>query len=94
MSWVLVNKDVSVALTGGSNPLNLEETCKAVEIYKTKLSPEILKKIELLLDNKPAAEMDVKTFSAFPSRRWVIKINNLYCKEINCWVFINNNEMM
>lgn len=68
VAWVLVNKDVSVALTGGSKPEQLEDTVKAVEIYH-KLTPEILQKIELVLNNKPQTEGDIKTYTPFPSRR-------------------------
>jgi len=68
MAWVLVNKDVSSAITGGLNPVQLEETCKAAEIYK-KLTPDILQKIEEILNNKPVADMNAKTFAPFPGRR-------------------------
>jgi len=38
MAWVIWNKDVSTAITGGTKPEQLKEVVHAIEIYK-KLTP-------------------------------------------------------
>ena len=44
MAWVINNPDVSTAITGASNPKQLEDTLKAVQVRK-KITPEIEKRI-------------------------------------------------
>lgn len=68
MAWVIANPDVSVAITGASRPEQLEETVKAVEISK-KLTPELLGKIEELLDTRPTSEMDWRVWKPKNFRR-------------------------
>jgi len=68
LAWVLKNKDVSTALVGFSSVKQVEENAKAVEIYQ-KLTPEIEKKLEELLSNKPNPGMDSKNGKPLPSRR-------------------------
>ena len=68
ISWVIANPDVSVCLLGASKASQLEETLKAVEIYK-KLTPEILLEIEEILQNAPEGETDFRTWKMLPSRR-------------------------
>lgn len=52
IAWCLKNEDVSTVILGASKTSQLEENLKAAEV-KDKLSPEVTKKIEEILDNKP-----------------------------------------
>jgi aryl-alcohol dehydrogenase-like predicted oxidoreductase len=54
VAWVLANPNVSSAITGASRPAQIYETIEAVATYK-KLTPDILKEIDEILENKPAA---------------------------------------
>jgi len=69
MAWVLKNKDVSIALTGGSKPEQLETTVEALEIANTKLTPEVLKKIEDAIQTRPTSDINYKDFTPCPPRR-------------------------
>ncbi|KAH8599363.1 putative voltage-gated K channel beta subunit [Bisporella sp. PMI_857] len=53
-AWVLKNKNVSSAITGASRPEQVYESVKALDAVE-KLTPEILKEIDDILGNKPAA---------------------------------------
>jgi aryl-alcohol dehydrogenase-like predicted oxidoreductase len=53
MAWVLSNKNVSSAITGASRPEQIYDSVKALEAIP-KLTPEVLKEIDDVLDNKPA----------------------------------------
>ena len=68
MAWVIYNNDVSVAITGASQPSQLEETVKAVEISK-KFTPQLLEEIEALLETRPTAEMDWRVWGPKKCRR-------------------------
>jgi aryl-alcohol dehydrogenase-like predicted oxidoreductase len=52
LAWVLSNKNVSSAITGASSPKQVYENVKAVAVVD-KLTPEILKEIDEILNNKP-----------------------------------------
>ncbi|KAF9767369.1 hypothetical protein IL306_000068 [Fusarium sp. DS 682] len=52
LAWVLSNKNVSSAITGASSPEQVYENVKAVAVVG-KLTPEILKEIDVILNNKP-----------------------------------------
>ena len=52
IGWVIKNKNVSVAILGGSKGSQLESNIQAIDAAK-KLDLETLKKIEEILDNKP-----------------------------------------
>lgn len=54
LAWVLSNPNVSSAITGASSPAQVYENVQAVAAYK-KLTPEILKEIDDILNNKPPA---------------------------------------
>lgn len=68
MAWVIANKDVSTAITGCSKIEQLEEVVKAVQIYH-KITPEVSKKIEDLLGNRPDFGTDFKTWQPVTPRR-------------------------
>lgn len=52
LAWVLKNPNVSSAITGASNPDQVYENVRAIEVVG-KLTPEILDKIDQILQNKP-----------------------------------------
>ncbi|RYP67164.1 hypothetical protein DL771_007392 [Monosporascus sp. 5C6A] len=54
LAWVLKNPNVSSAITGASSPEQVYENVRAVEVVD-KLTPEILRKIDRILGNKPPA---------------------------------------
>lgn len=68
MAWVLVNKDVSTAITGATKPEQLTDIVGAIDVYK-KLTPEMLKKIEDTAETKPTAPMDFRKFAPIAARR-------------------------
>ena len=48
---------MSTAITGASRPEQVTENMKAMEVVE-KLTPEVLEKIEEIVDNKPNPEAD------------------------------------
>ncbi|KAI9167629.1 voltage-gated K channel beta subunit [Paramyrothecium foliicola] len=54
LAWVLKNPNVSSAITGASSPEQVYENCKAVGVVD-KLTPEIMKEIDDIFNNKPPA---------------------------------------
>jgi len=52
LAWCLVNPNVSTVITGASRPEQVVENMKAVDVVE-QLTPEVLVKIEGILDNKP-----------------------------------------
>ncbi|KXJ90858.1 voltage-gated potassium channel subunit beta-1 channel subunit beta-1 [Microdochium bolleyi] len=52
LAWVLKNPNVSSAITGASSPEQVLENVKAIEVID-KLTPEIMDKIDKVLENKP-----------------------------------------
>jgi len=53
MAWVLKNPRVSSAITGASRPEQIYDSIKALSAVE-KLTPEIMKEIDDVLENKPA----------------------------------------
>jgi aryl-alcohol dehydrogenase-like predicted oxidoreductase len=68
IAWVIANPDCSTTILGASRVSQLEETVKAIEIYK-KLDKDILKEIEEILGNVPKGEIDYRDWQELPSRR-------------------------
>jgi len=68
LAWVIANKDVTCALFGASTLAQVDDNLKAVEVYR-KLTPEVLERIEKLLDTRPERKMNWKSWQAFPPRR-------------------------
>lgn len=56
IAWYLKNPNVSTVILGASKPHQLEETLAATEILE-QLTPEIMEKIEGILENKPVHPM-------------------------------------
>lgn len=52
LAWCAKNPDVSTVILGASKVAQLEENLKAIEVLE-KLTPEIMERIENILDNKP-----------------------------------------
>jgi len=57
LAWCLANPRVSTAITGASSPDQVRENMKAVDVLE-RLSPEVLEKIEEIVDNMPKPEPD------------------------------------
>lgn len=53
MAWTAKNPNTSTVILGASRPEQVVDNLKALEVIP-KLTPEILDKIEAILDNKPA----------------------------------------
>ena len=68
IAWCIANPDVSVCLLGASKPAQLNDTIKAVEIYKA-IDKETWIEIEKILDNAPKGEVDFRYWKELPSRR-------------------------
>ncbi|MCX5496975.1 aldo/keto reductase [Kaistia dalseonensis] len=54
LGWCLANKNVSTVILGASKKSQLEDNLKALDVQDS-LTPEILARIDAILDNKPAA---------------------------------------
>lgn len=52
LAWCLKNPDVSTVITGASKPEQVWENMQALEVAE-RLTPEVLERIEAILDNKP-----------------------------------------
>lgn len=59
LAWCLKNPNVSSVITGASRPAQVVENMKALEAVG-RLSPEIMERIETILDNKPSPEPDFR----------------------------------
>ncbi|KAA8903596.1 NADP-dependent oxidoreductase domain-containing protein [Sphaerosporella brunnea] len=53
LAWILKNKNISSIITGASKPEQVVENVKAIQVVE-KLTPEVMKKIEEAISNKPA----------------------------------------
>ncbi len=63
-AWVLKNPNVSVMLMGASKVSQLEENIKALEVAK-KLTPELLERINKVLDNGPTGGFNFRLWRPF-----------------------------
>jgi voltage-dependent potassium channel beta subunit len=57
IAWCLANQNVSTVITGASRPEQVHENMKAMNVVE-KLTPEVLERIEEIVDNKPEPEHD------------------------------------
>jgi voltage-dependent potassium channel beta subunit len=55
IAWCLKNPNVSTVITGASRVSQIHENMKSLEIVE-KLNPEVLEKIDAVLQNKPVSE--------------------------------------
>ena len=68
IAWVLKSDDVTTAILGASKVSQLEHNLDALQVVE-KLTPEVLKEIEDVLDNRPTRRTDYKTWTPLPPRR-------------------------
>ena len=68
IAWCIANPDVSVCLLGASKPSQLDDTIKALEVYRT-IDKDTWIEIEKILDNTPKGEIDYRIWKELPSRR-------------------------
>ena len=59
IAWCLTNPNVSTVITGASRPKQVRENMKAVDVYE-RLTPEVIERIEAIIDNKPDPEPDLR----------------------------------
>jgi aryl-alcohol dehydrogenase-like predicted oxidoreductase len=57
IAWCLANPNVSTVITGASRVEQVRENMKALDVFQS-LDPEILDRIEEIIDNKPEPEPD------------------------------------
>jgi aryl-alcohol dehydrogenase-like predicted oxidoreductase len=54
LAWTLKNPNVSTTITGASRVEQVVENMKAIDLVE-KLTPDVMERIEEILDNKPPA---------------------------------------
>lgn len=59
LAWCLKNPHVSTVITGASKPEQVHENMKALDLV-SKLSTEVMQRIDSILDNKPEPESDYR----------------------------------
>lgn len=59
LAWCLKNPHVSTVITGASKPKQVEQNMQAMDAV-AKLTPEVMERIEGILDNKPEPEQDFR----------------------------------
>jgi voltage-dependent potassium channel beta subunit len=59
LAWVLKNPNVSTVITGASKPEQVRENMKALDVA-VRLTPDVMARIESILDNKPKEEEDFR----------------------------------
>ena len=59
LAWTLKNPHISTTITGASRPEQVVENMKAIDFVE-KLTPDIMERIEAILDNKPAPPEDFR----------------------------------
>ncbi len=60
LAWCLKNPDVSTVITGASRLDQVTENMAALS-FVDKLTPDVIERIEAILDNKPEPEPDFRT---------------------------------
>ena len=68
LAWTLKTDDVTTCILGASKASQLEENLAALDVVD-KLTPEVLKEIEEILDNRPVRRTDYRTWQPLPHRR-------------------------
>lgn len=68
IAWTLKNPDVSTAIVGATKVSQIEENLGALDAY-SKLTPEVLARIETILDNRPTPHTNFRTWKPFAPRR-------------------------
>lgn len=60
LAWCLKNENVSTVITGASKVEQVEQNMKAIDVVD-QLTPDVMEKIEEILDNKPEPEPDYRS---------------------------------
>ena len=68
IAWIIANPDISTVILGSTKMSQVEEILPALDIYK-KLTKDILKEIETILDNAPVGPWDYESFKLGRNRR-------------------------
>ena len=68
LAWAIKNKDVHVCILGASNESQLKENIAAFD-FVSKITAEIEKKIEDILENAPEQQTNFLTWKPLPGRR-------------------------
>jgi voltage-dependent potassium channel beta subunit len=58
IAWCIKNPDVSTVILGASRKSQLEENLTTLDIANTKLTPDVMERIEQILENAPTTEKD------------------------------------
>ncbi|HEX7005482.1 MAG TPA: aldo/keto reductase [Trueperaceae bacterium] len=59
LAWCLKNPNVSSVITGATRPEQVEQNMKALDLVE-KLTPQVLERIERIVDNRPAPLPDLR----------------------------------
>lgn len=59
LAWCAHNPNVSTVITGASRPSQVEENMKSLQVLE-QLTPDVIEKIEEILDNKPELPPDMR----------------------------------
>ena len=68
LAWAIASTDVSTCILGFTRLSQVEENLKALELYH-KWTPDIEKKIRIILDNEPELSIDFRNMEPMPQRR-------------------------
>lgn len=60
LAWCLKNENVSTVITGASKAGQVKQNMKAIDVVD-QLTPDIMERIEEVLDNKPEVEADLRS---------------------------------
>src|SRR3990167_8057712 len=70
ISWTITNKDVSTCILGATSEEQLKENLEALK-FKSKITKEIEKRIEDILQNAPTQEINYLNWQPLPGRRGI-----------------------
>ena len=70
IAWTVCNKDVSTCILGATSEEQLKENLEALK-FKSKITKEIEKRIEDILQNAPTQETNFITWQPLPGRRGI-----------------------
>jgi len=73
LAWVAKNPNTSTVILGASKPSHVTENLKALEVL-LKLTDEVMKKIEEILENKPEGLVRTLFLSRCPEWQIVIMV--------------------
>lgn len=77
LAWVAVNPNTSTVILGASKPEHVADNLKALDIIP-KLTPEVLEKIEAILQTKPSPV--VCHIPELPEMKLITLINSIHSR--------------